>query len=126
MNKRGAVGHKETALHLHRLEGRLRGCQFRPASGQLRREVGKLRLQMQAQLLDGVFQPVVGGDLLCLAYLHALQIGQDHVGENPCEGNQGIVHERILTTNRKIRLITSKTSLVMGDGYAVKRITLLA
>lgn len=126
MNKCGAIWRKGAVLRLHRLEGCLGGCQLCPAGRQLRCEVGELRLEMHAQLLDGVFQPIVGSDLLCLTYLHALQIGQDHVGKNPGKGNQGIVHEGILTVNLKKRLITSKSSLVMGDGYAHGRITLLA
>jgi hypothetical protein len=69
---------------------------------------------MQPQLLDGVFQPVVGGNLLGLAHLHALQVGQNHVDEKPGEGNKWVVHEEILSTNKKERLITAGQPLVMG------------
>jgi hypothetical protein len=45
----------------------------------------KLRLQMQTQLFNGAFQPVIGGDLLCLARLDGLQAGQnDFAEEDAC------------------------------------------
>jgi len=78
------------------LEGRLRRSQLCPAGRQLGREVRKLRLQMQTQLFDGVFKPVVGCNLFCLANLDALQIGQDYVGKHPSEGNKRVFHKEIL------------------------------
>jgi hypothetical protein len=54
----------------------MRGRQLCPAGGQLRRKVSELRLQVQAQLLDSVLQPVVGGNLFCLAYLTIFRLGR--------------------------------------------------
>jgi hypothetical protein len=38
---------------------------------------------MHAQLIEGVFQPVISGDLLCLARLDGLQAGQNGFADKP-------------------------------------------
>src|ERR1035438_2938189 len=87
-------------------EGSLRCRQLGPASGKLRRQMGKLRVQVHAQLFDGVFQPVVGGNLLRLAHLHRLQVGQNHIGKQLGKGSNRLIHEGILMWNSSERIIT--------------------
>jgi len=72
-----------------------------------------LRLDVQTQFLNGCFEPVVGGDLLCLARLNGFQAGEDCIGEQLGEGKQGIVHRQIVITNERSRMITDGLALVM-------------
>jgi hypothetical protein len=96
VDQRAVLRSERAGLCMHRFEYGLRGSQLRTAAGQLRGEMRKLRLQMEAQFFNGVFQPVIGGDLLGLAHLHGLEIGQDDVNQEPDCGCKGIVHEEIL------------------------------
>jgi hypothetical protein len=68
------------------------------------------------QILNGVLEPVVGGDLFGLAHLHVFEVGEDHVAKEGGEGSKWIGHEKILSTNCKKRLITDGGTL--GNGMA--------
>jgi hypothetical protein len=76
------------------------------ACGELRGQEGELRVKVNAQLLDRVFEPVVGGELLRLAFMDRFQVGEDDVGEELGHGSKGIIHEQILTATRVERFIT--------------------
>jgi hypothetical protein len=106
------------AAVLRCLEDSLRCGKLRAASRQLRRKMGELRLYVHTQLLDGVLQPVVGGNLLRLADLDGLQVGQDDVTKQACDGIKSFAHEKILRVNHEKRTITAAQLSVIGCGYA--------
>jgi len=68
---------------------------------------------MCAQILDGVLETVVGGDLLCLAPLHCFEVRENYFGKQLGQGGKRIAHEQILSRNCEKRLITSGRALVM-------------
>jgi len=91
------------------------GCgKFSLARGKLRRQQRELRLKMGAQILDCCLEPVVGGNLLCLASLHSLEVGYYNVSKDLGKSGKGIVHEGILSKNSWFRMITGARALVMA------------
>ena len=92
VNKRCPLRHAQGAARLRRFEHSLRSGQFCPAGRQLCREMGELRLHMNAQLFDGIFQPVIGCNLFLLADLHRLQIGRDDLGKQMGEVFVDFIH----------------------------------
>ena len=52
-------------------------------------EMGELGVQVEAQLIDLMFQPFIRGDLLLLALLDSFQVGQDHIGKQASDGSKG-------------------------------------
>jgi hypothetical protein len=114
MNEGGSTGGGEVGLRLGCLEGSMEGGNLSAACGQLRGEVGKLRLHVVLQLFNGLFELIVGGDLLRLAGLHGFEVREDDVREQMGEGIQGIVYEEILRMYGEKRTITNGGRLVTG------------
>jgi hypothetical protein len=45
--------------------------------------------------------------------MHRLEVGQYHIGEQASDCFERLFHEQILIVNRKMRLITDSSALVM-------------
>ncbi len=111
----------QASLDLRGLEGRL-GCgQFRLARGELCGKPGKLGIEMISQVLNGLLEPVIGGDLLCLADLYGLEVGQDDLGEQLGEGSKRVSHEEILSRMNYKRMITAGGALVTGGDGSIRK-----
>jgi hypothetical protein len=67
-----------------------------------------------AEVLDGLLEAVVGGDLLGLTDLDGAEVGEDGVEEEVGEGVCGVVHEEILRGIGIGCRITGEWMLVMG------------
>jgi hypothetical protein len=116
-----ALRRKRAFLRLRRFNDCLRGGQLRTAGRQLRRKVCELRIQIQAQFLNHVFQPVIGHDLFSLAPLHGYQRGHNNVGKKLHEGIIGIAHGKILREIQQKHLITTGQPLVMESRLPLHR-----
>jgi hypothetical protein len=112
----GSMNHcapvRQLASLLHSFQRRLRDSHLCPASRQLRRQVGELRGDVQSQLVYRRFQPVIGGDLLVLASLDSLQVGENHVGKQTRKDIDRLVHEQILSKVPAKRMITARLTKV--------------
>jgi hypothetical protein len=97
---------------LRSLEGRLRSRHLCPASRQLRGQVGKLGVYMQSQFFYRLLKPVIGGDLLVLAPLDSLQVGENHIGKQPGEDIDRLIHEQILSKVTAKCMITTRLTKV--------------
>ena len=109
-----SIRHAEAGPAFRRLKRCLGGRKLRQTRRELGGEESEFGIEMNAQILDGLFEAVVGGDLLSLAYLHSFEVGQDYLGQKRREGSVGLVHEEILSRNPPGRMITTNRELVTG------------
>jgi hypothetical protein len=93
----------------------LEGSHFCAGGYELSGEAGELGVEVGPELLDGLLEAVVCGDLFGLAGLDGAEVGEDGVEEKVSEGVDGGVHEEILRGVEVGRRITDNRALVMGS-----------
>ena len=99
---------------LESLECGVEGGDLGAGGDELGGELVELGVEMAAELLNGLLEAVVGGDLLGLADLDRFEVGEDGGEEQVGEGVHRVIHERILMRVGIWRRITGERALVMG------------
>ena len=98
------------------LEGLERGLEdshFAAASDELGSEFGELGVEVGAELLNGILEAVVGGDLFGLADLNGFEIGEDGIEEQVVQGIDLVIHEQIVSGDGTMGRITGEWALVI-------------
>jgi hypothetical protein len=96
------------------LERCVEGGHLGAGGDELSGELVEFGVEVGAELLDGLLEAVVGGDLLGLAHLDGFEVGEDGGKEQLGEGVHLVIHEEILRLLAIARRITGEWAMVMG------------
>ena len=84
------------AAGLEGLDHGLKGGHLGAAGDELGGQLVELGVEVGSEVFDGLLKAVVGSNLLGLADLDGLEVGEDGVEEEFGEGIHRIIHEEIL------------------------------
>lgn len=80
------------AAGLEGLDRGLKGSHLGAAGDELGGQLVELGVEVSAEVFDGDLEAIVGGDLLALADLDGLEVGEDGVEEEFGEGIHRVIH----------------------------------
>lgn len=92
----GFFGGGDLGAGLESLECGVEDGHLAAASYELGGELCELGVEVCAELVDGLFESVIGGDLFGLTDFDGFEIGEDGVEEQVVQGVDSVIHEQIV------------------------------